>query len=240
MRLIYLALILLALSSCSTSYQYLTLNSSEVQKNDKKEFIWENDTMRLIYNFHGEGGPIAMTIYNKLDKPLFVNWQKSAIIRDSQAISLFNSKVQVTGSYHGNSIRWTRDFSSTYGTSLSSFNVPEGMDMIPPGSYVTKNLQALVQPTPVYNTRFLEKTQPERATDFGGATYKYTRYAFEQSASPLQFRSYLTFVAGTNPQEFAVSHSFYAQEVMLSAEVPEYFGFYKPQGDQLFIKHTAD
>jgi len=65
MRLLYLALILLAVSSCSTTYQYVTLNSPEVPKNDKKEFSYENDSMRLTYNFHGEGGPVGMTVYNK-------------------------------------------------------------------------------------------------------------------------------------------------------------------------------
>jgi len=118
--------------------------------------------------------------------------------------------------------------------------MPEGMDLIPPGSYVVKNLQALVQPSPVYNSRFLEKSRPEKSTDFSGITYSYKRYSFDQAASPLQFKSYLTFVAGANPQEFAVSHSFYAQEIMLSSEVPEFFGFYKPQGDQLFIKHSGE
>lgn len=41
------AIILLAFSSCST-YQYVTLNSPEIPKNDKKEFIMENDRMTLL------------------------------------------------------------------------------------------------------------------------------------------------------------------------------------------------
>lgn len=241
MRLLYLVLVLLAFSSCSTTYQYVTLNSSEVQKNDKKEFTWENDTMRLTYNFHGEGGPIAMTIYNKMDKPLFVNWKKSAFIHDGQASSLFNRRVEVNGTVDGYSYRGIVPGTRiTSGNLYASFDLPEGMEMIPPGSYITRSLQAMVQATPVYNTQFLEKKQAEKVTDFSGVTYSYKRYSFEQSASPLQFKSYLTFVAGTNPQEFAVSHSFYAQEVILSGEIPAYFSFYKPQGDQLFIKHTGD
>lgn len=241
MRLLYLALILLAVSSCSTTYQYVTLNSPEVPKNDKKEFSFENDSMRLTYNFHGEGGPVAMTVFNKMDKPLFVNWKRSFLIQDGQAVCLFNNRVEVNGVIEAYSFR-----SIVPGTRVSSgnlyatFDLPEGMDMIPPASYITKSLQALVRRTPVYNTRFMEKTQDEKITDFSGVSYKYKRYSFDQSASPLQFKSYLTFVVGSNPQEFAVSHSFYAQEVMLSAEMPEFFGFYKPQGDQLFIKKTGE
>jgi len=241
MRLLYLALILLAFGSCSTTYQYVTLNSPEVPKNDKKEFSFENDSMRLTYNFHGEGGPIAMTVYNKMDKSLFVNWKKSFLIHDGQAVCLFNNRVEVNGvveafSYRG-IVPGTR---VTSGNLYATFDLPEGMDMIPPGSYITKGLQALVQPNPVYNTKFLEKTHAEETTGFDGVSYSYRRYSFDQSASPLQFKSYLTFVVGTDPQEFTVSHSFYAQEVLLSGEVPEFFGFYKPQGDQLFIKKTGE
>jgi len=241
MRLLYLALILLAFSSCATTYQYVTLNSPEVPKNDKKEFTFENDSMRLTYNFHGENGPIAMTVYNKIDKPLFINWKKSFLIHDGQAVCLFNNRVEVNGVIDGYSYKGVFPGTRvTSGNLYASFDLPEGMDMIPPGSYITKSMQAQVQTTPVYNTKFLEKTQPEKVTDFNGVTYKYKRYSFDQSASPLQFKSYLTFVVGTNPQEFAVSHSFYAQEVFLSGEVPEFFGFYKPQGDQLFIRKTGE
>jgi hypothetical protein len=176
-----------------------------------------------------------------MDKPLFINWKKSFLIHDGQAVCLFNNRVGIYGTVDGYSYRGvvpgTR-YSS--GSVNASFELPEGMDMIPPDSYITKTLQALVQPTPVYNTKFLEKTKDQQATDFNGIQYKYKRYSFDQSASPLQFKSYLTFVAGTNPQEFAVSHSFYAQEVLLSGEVPEYFGFYKPQGDQLYIRKTGE
>ncbi|HEY4207389.1 MAG TPA: hypothetical protein VGM31_11280 [Puia sp.] len=240
MRCLYLALILLAFSSCSTTYQYVTLNSPEVPKNDKKEFSWENDTMRLTYNFHGEGGPIAMTLFNKMDKPLFVNWKKSFIIHNGQAVCLFNNRIAVNGVIDAYAVRGilpgTRVGS---GNLYASFDLPEGMDMIPPASYITKSLQAQVQPTLLYNDKFLEKTQAVKTTDFTGVAYSYRRYSFDQSASPLQFKSYLTFVVGTSPQEFAISHSFYAQEVYLSGEVPEYFGFYKPQGDQLFVWKTG-
>jgi len=232
-----MALILLAFSSC-TSYQYLTLDSPEVQKNDKKEFSWQNDTLRLTYNFHGEGGPVSLTVFNKTDKPLYVNWKKSALIRDSQAISLFNSNVQIGGNVDSYSYGG-KYFRATTGSLSASFDLPVGVDLIPPGSYVNKNLQALVQPSAVYTDRFMDNTKPEKMTDFSGASYSYRRYSFDRGSSPLQFKSYLAFVLGDGEKEFYVSHSFYAQEILLSSEVPEFFGFYKPEGDKLFVKHSG-
>lgn len=228
MRLLSIALTMLAFSSCA-SYQYLTLDSSEVQKNDKKEFTWENDTMRLIYNFHGEGGPISMSIYNKLSKPLLVNWKKSSFVRDGQAFSLLDHNVQLSGGYSG----------SSTGTIAASFDLPEGMNLVPPGSFITKSLNALVQPAPVYSAKFTEKTEERKVTNPMGGGYSYKRFLFDPTASPLQFKSYLAFALANSTEEFFVSHSFYAQEVLLSSEVPEYFTPYKQQGDQLYVRQPA-
>jgi hypothetical protein len=229
-------LILLGFSSC-VSYQYLTLNSPELQKNNKKEFSWENDTMRLTYNFHGEGGPVTMTVFNKTDKPLFVNWKKSALIRGGEAFSLLDHNVQITGGYAGSSAGG-RAFQSASGSIYASFDLPEGINLVPPGTFITKSLNAVVEPNPAYSDRFTAKPQPpsKKLISPAGNPYTYRSFSFDQAASPLQFKSYLTFALANGTQEFYISHSFYAQEVMLSSQMPEFFVFYKAEGDQLFVK----
>lgn len=229
-------LILLSFSSC-VSYQYLTLNSPEMPKNDKKEFSWENDTMRLTYNFHGEGGPVTMTVFNKMDKPLFVNWKKSALIRGGEAFSLLDRNIQITGGYAGSSTG-ARPFQSASGSIYASFDLPEGINLVPPGTFITKSLNAVVEPNPVYSDKFTARPQPpsKTLTSPAGNTYTYRSFSFDQAASPFQFKSYLTFALANSTQEFYVSHSFYVQEVILSSEMPEVFSFYKPEGDKLFVK----
>lgn len=61
-------LIVLTFGACSP-YQYLTLDSTQLPKNDKKQFVWENDTLRLSYDFSGSGGPMSVNIYNKSTQP---------------------------------------------------------------------------------------------------------------------------------------------------------------------------
>src|SRR5882757_6537385 len=128
MRLLTLTLIVLSFSSC-VSYQYVTLGSPEVSKNDKKTFSWENDTLRLDYDYSGRGGPFWISVYNKTDKPLYINWKKSAIIKGTYANSLFDPSVQVSGSFNAN-----RGFTTTSGNMAGSFDMPAGTDFIPPGS----------------------------------------------------------------------------------------------------------
>ncbi|HMH21189.1 MAG TPA: hypothetical protein VK563_05415 [Puia sp.] len=239
MRYLILSLLaIVAFSSCA-SYEYLTLNSSEMPKNDRKEFTWENDTLRLIYNFHGEGGPMNLTVYNKTNKPLFINWKKSALIQDGHATSLFNAKVQITGSISSTTPVRSKYLTTSYSDLAASFNLPLGMDLVPPSSDIKKELVA-IQETGALPSLPRDSAHAEKKTDSYGVTAKFTRFSFDETQSPFQFKSYLTFVLGNNDAtEFAVQHSFYAQQVLLSSDDPEYFSLYRPEGDNLYIKQRA-
>jgi hypothetical protein len=239
MRYLLLSLLVILVFGSCASYQYLTLNSTEITKNDRKEFNWENDTMRLVYNFHGEGGPMTITVYNKTDKPLFVNWKKSAFITDGHATSLFNPNVQVTGQVATTSIR-SGIATASYSNLTASFDLPQGTDLIPPVSDISKSLGA------IWDARFAvrldeDSARRQKVTDVYGVTDKFKRFSFEESGSPIQFKCYLTFALGnTSVQEFTVQHSFYVKEVLLTSSDPFYFVLYRPEGDNLYIKKTVN
>ena len=95
-NLLYLfvfAALLLGLSACS-SYYYSMLNSNDPvgEKNERGDFVQENDTVRISYRFWGENAPVTITIYNKLDEPLYVDWGRSALIIDDVATT-YDPKV---------------------------------------------------------------------------------------------------------------------------------------------------
>jgi len=68
----------LFLSGCS-SFQYVFIDS-HLHQNEKKEFITENDTVRIKYSFTGEDFPITLTIFNKLNQPLYIDWDRSVVV----------------------------------------------------------------------------------------------------------------------------------------------------------------
>ncbi len=61
--------------SCNT-YQYYTVNGT-LQKSQFSDFFFENDTLQIIYTFNGTNGPVTTKIYNKLEIPLYINWDQS-------------------------------------------------------------------------------------------------------------------------------------------------------------------
>lgn len=80
-RTLFLLFFLLLLAGCSR-YQFLSV-SSQLEKNNKEEYINENDTVRISYKFSGENFPLTVTIYNKLSQPVYIDLRRSLVIMNS-------------------------------------------------------------------------------------------------------------------------------------------------------------
>jgi len=224
--------ITLLFSSCVT-YQYATINSSSVSKNEKQEFVIENDSLLLVYNFNGPDAPVNITIHNKLNVPMYIDWQRSAIIVNEKAISYVPDKVQIEGSYSGTSssyvvpVNQTKPYSSAYPyrTSVTSGNisatagVPEQIAFVPPQTYVTKTprgvtSQLMYVPDTAYHK--INYTLVE------GLTVPVKKATFTESTSPLKFRSYLTVMVGENTGKPVVyEHSFFISELLATSQGPD-------------------
>src|SRR5215831_12435682 len=116
--MIPLSFIFLVYTSCSV-YQYGTIGSTGLHLNEKNEFVAENDSLRIQYNFSGEDAPVKLMIWNKLDKPIYVDWQHSALVVNNKSISYSDKPVYIDGTI-------SRPGSSTSARSLiATASLPE-------------------------------------------------------------------------------------------------------------------
>lgn len=94
MRNIFIYMILgLLFSSCGTSYYYAQMQSNDpyMEKDVKGNFVVDSDSLSLIYSFHGENAPVKVTVRNKMERPIYIDWRQSYFIfgdNDSNRISL--------------------------------------------------------------------------------------------------------------------------------------------------------
>ena len=126
--------IVVSFSSCS-HYQYATLSAENIPKDDKKnEFVAESDTLCIVYNFNGKKGPVSITIFNKSDMPLQVDWKKSALIVDDKPIAYYQPDWNINGS-----ISTTPGILTTSSSTLQA-NVTgrEGLEFLPPHSFISR------------------------------------------------------------------------------------------------------
>lgn len=221
--LITALLAVIGLSGCST-YYYSTLSSADGVGDRTREgdFIQQNDTATVVYSFSGEDAPIHITIYNKLDEPLYVDWGRSAVIIDGQSTS-----------YGGE-----MDFDPEEQVRFTSSHV----EMIPPFSMVQR------QPLTLANFPFKKIPDKEyRRMNYpteDGERIRLQVRDYMPDDSPLYFRSYLTlFTGGTEgrlPRSLVFDRDFYISRLVKAGNLsPKDFKPMQQQsGDTFYVRYV--
>jgi len=210
----------LSVFSC-TPFQYFTLSGSNISKNQTNEFVAENDTMRIVYRFNGNHGPVKISIYNKTDEPIEINWKKSAMIFNDQATSYYSPNLYLNGTARVDTSRLFNWSSFTVSDVKADIYVNEPNQYIPPKSLLTKLTVTL--PVSFFQTNKFVEQKKQLYTSSRGYNFRYQKLDFDPAKSPAQMRSYLMFSMGTVPREFSMEHRFYISEIWQSMSAPEYF-----------------
>lgn len=92
-KIIFGVFCLIFISGCAR-YQYVFVES-DLSQNDNKEYFTENDTLLIKYTFKGENFPITLTIYNKLNQPLYIDWSRSVVVINN---------IQIEGAFYHNGL----------------------------------------------------------------------------------------------------------------------------------------
>ena len=226
-RLILPILTMLLLSSCA-SYQYFTIDSSQLPKNDQQGFVMENDTMQLSYSFTGSGGPLTITVLNKTDQPLMIDWNKSSLICNDQSYLLAQTSSTFTASAVGN---------KTGITALTgTVSVVPASEIVPAKTKVSRPTIDLDW-TLVPGKIILPDTASKQVTQApDGSLISYKGVSVDENQSPLRLKSYITFTIGPGAgTEFVESHSFYIAKMLQTRYSPTQFYLYQPTGDQFYF-----
>jgi hypothetical protein len=223
--------------SCA-SYQVLTVSSRETRQNEANEFVIENDTLELCYNFNGRNGPIKMKIRNKLQQPMYIDWKRSTLIINDRAISYVPGTMAIEGSVSGTSYSWSGDYSRTHGRMNAAAKLPTDVEFIPPQTYVTKTLMGITNQSlnKLPDSLFSKKRIPAM-----GKGYEWVQQAcFTEESSPLVFRSYLTLMIGDSlPRLVSYQQNFYISELVKTNILPEILNR-DARGDHFFVVKTPD
>lgn len=233
------SIFIVLLSSCST-YQYVTLSSPDISKNDRHEFVAENDTMKLVYDFHGGNGPVRITAYNKLDRPLLLDLNRSVLIINNKAIGLNTGKIEVEGSI-STSVNTTGGFStaSASGSVGAATVLPQGQMFIPGGTFISYTATVSLADRTFDNIPAGAFNAETVTTDDSFAHGLKTAH-FAAGESPLAFRTMLTFMQpGSDIKESVWQNSFYVSAVVQTAARPEKMGYDTgPNGDRFYVSKT--
>ena len=133
-RYIPLLAFALVFVSCNR-FQYVTVSSPDTHKNEKSQFVVDNDSLLLSYDFNGKNGPVNITVQNKMTRPVYIDWKNSALTINDSTISYMPSNVQFDGSVSNYGNHYAP---ITSGTIIGDAKLPRDVDYVPTGSFITK------------------------------------------------------------------------------------------------------
>ncbi|MBX7125105.1 MAG: hypothetical protein K1X47_05395 [Cyclobacteriaceae bacterium] len=224
------ACLLLTLSSCSV-YQYGSI-SSTLPRDTQKGYTYENDTLRLVYRFEGVNCPHTIEVHNKIDQPIYVNWQRSSVISGDQSRPYWSDVAELEIQARTTTFRWVSNISSSYSNISGTISKDEQISFVPPHSYITASYVKLqggfIQPnTTGSNFSFYTKD--------GKMTGK--KYEYDVLNSPLSFSSFLTY---STDQHFEhpryVKNQFWMSQLVQTMATPRML---YPVADQFVLEKTT-
>jgi hypothetical protein len=90
--IILMDVVFLASCSSTTFYQLYTTKSTDVQS-DENKMTFENDDVRVIYNFWDNCGTSSFVVLNKTNSDVFVDLSKSHLIVNGIATTYFQNRT---------------------------------------------------------------------------------------------------------------------------------------------------
>lgn len=224
MKKIFYLLLLACVSVSCKSYMLSTVAAdSPAEMTSNGVFKLENDSVRITYNFAGMDAPLKIDIYNKLNDPIYVNWNNSALIIREKAYSFIQSDIKINGNTSNVSENNRR---SLYNYSEGSLNalatIPNNEGFIPPASQITREITVLDAASfdPFPKSEY--KSAAWNYSDGTGVLYV-KQADFDADNSPLKFRSYITLytLKENKPDNFVSTGNFYVSSIARSGANPK-------------------
>jgi hypothetical protein len=208
-NILALILILFLLSSCATQMIQVFDTSTTNTKLVDSNWVFENDTVKIVYSFWESNGKMEFTVYNKLNKPIYIDWKNSSFIYNGNKLDYWIEEQKTS---QASSAAYYKGI--IFQGSSSTTVKPEKVTFIPPNSLYSRSPKFHLQPTLLVVSHAMENqiTVPNYINPKKTDTIIQENFTF--SDSPLKFRNYLAFSFSENSESFFfVDDEFYLSSV---------------------------
>ena len=219
-RFLFLILII-ALIGCSKKYIQLieTFSNNSFEKNGF--WVYEDDTVKITYYFWAKNGIMAFYVYNKLDKPIYIDWKNSSFILEGKKLNYWNDEIQSNSTsnykeyYYGGV--WSNSvFGMNKGTINTSTNTfkPERVTFIPSKSNYTRAPHFYLLPNDNFKLNPNCKLEVVKKNDKPKKNTTVFTQTFDENDSPFVFRNYLAISFSESSNEYIyIDNGFYMSAI---------------------------
>lgn len=216
-KLIYGIVLATLLSSCTKEYIQIFDTTATNATVSEGLWVYETDSIKVTYEFWASKGVMSFSVFNKLSKPIYVDWKNSAFIHNGNKLDYWADQqhTSMISYYQGYSYGGPliaagfaeyEGFQETSATTTS----PERTTFIPPKAYYYRS-QFYLMPLEYYamNKETATKTLESRNDKPRKKTTVYEQL-FDNISTPLNFRNFLSLSLTENGTDFFyVDNEFY-------------------------------
>ena len=170
-----------------------------------KDFVFENEHLKVIYNLWEPGGRMRFLLFNKTDQPIYIDWGKSKLMRNDTAVS-YSQLPPLPKRAYADTVRYVyrSGYVEPYRMTARANRVAE----IPSQTYIA------IADFPIGQAVLHKKT-------------KQKNFTYTKESSPLRVGQQLTYsfdTAGTNAH--TIAHSFWVNQIQVVgiSELTSLFG----------------
>lgn len=224
--------------NCSRKYIQIYDTNIKNAVNNKDYWVYETDSLKITYSFWANKGILSFSIYNKLDKPIFVDWKNSSFIFNDKKINYWIDEQQTSSRsyyssyyYNGPLIKAGLAYSEGIQNTNSITIKPEKTTFIPPKSFYYRS-QFYLMPNAYYKLDSLKSNKKiiMRNDNLKSKTVLYEEN-FDSDNSPLKYRNFLAFSFSENSTNyFYIDNYFYVSSIK-EMEYNHFLGKYKLNDD---------
>lgn len=191
---------------------YVSANDPQTKKDSV--YTFENDTVRIRYAFWGERGVIGFSVYNKLSKPIYIDWKKSAYVINGVKYNYWSDRTIVSSRSASVSlpIASTYGWYGSVGGSTTEMAAPERVTFLAPRSLVIYYSGLLwtgtIKPLPA-------SAASAAFTITNGKHIQARQLEYSSTTSPIRFRNFITFSVSENfADESYIDNGFYVSKIV--------------------------
>lgn len=203
------------LTSCAPTIQVVTLRGSNVQPTTEG-LVLDNDTLTLRYSFASERGLMNVSLVNKLNQPLYVDWKRSSFIIGQKKIDYWTDVATVNLAGSTTAYRYGKYTSGTVNLN-GSLSKEDAVRFIPPKTKVSRR-QFIVLPygRPRLSVNPAVVQEQDRHNPKRRKLIPVSIYGYSANESPFRFRNYLTLSTDKDfRDEFHIDTQFWASDIRI-------------------------
>lgn len=214
---------LLILSACNNKIQLVALSSNSVQLDEQRNYVFENDTLRISYDFFSKNGYLRFSIFNKTQAPIYVHWDRSSYIVGTNYLNYYQDQYVTNGLIYNAWYDWDSYYG--FGDAIIHAVAKRGdrLTFIPPNAELFQ-FEFLIKPGDGFTPGQLRAGEKSIVRGSANKENNIVQYAFTEQNAPIRFRNYLSF--STDQQglsSFFIENRFWISKVQ-EADGRQFFG----------------